>query len=222
MRAMDSRQPSLLEGPAPRRAPRSRPSRGLLARLAPRRGGDRPPRQRPGGGEGVRADRQRGATDPPVAGRGGHPLHPHGGGRRARGGGGGAALGLRAGPRGAGAPGRPRDRPGARALLGSAGSPPAGATRARCITPRAYARRDHQPMEACTPTTGVETLRWPAGEQDALPPEPATAQRGLVRYEPGSHHPFHKHDFAQVWYILEGEFQIGDRCTRGAALPRPA
>ena len=31
MRAMDSRQPSLLEGPAPLRAPRSRPSRGLLA-----------------------------------------------------------------------------------------------------------------------------------------------------------------------------------------------
>lgn len=31
MRAMDSRQSSLLEGPAPLRAPRSRPSRGLLA-----------------------------------------------------------------------------------------------------------------------------------------------------------------------------------------------
>ena len=32
----------------------------------------------------------------------------------------------------------------------------------------------------------------------------------MVRYEPGSHHPFHKHDFAQVWYILEGEFRIGE------------
>jgi len=30
MRSMDSRQPSLLEAPAPLRAPRSRPSRGLL------------------------------------------------------------------------------------------------------------------------------------------------------------------------------------------------
>ena len=27
--------------------------------------------------------------------------------------------------------------------------------------------------------------------------------------EQGSHHPFHKHEFAQVWYILEGEFRIG-------------
>jgi quercetin dioxygenase-like cupin family protein len=30
-----------------------------------------------------------------------------------------------------------------------------------------------------------------------------------VRYEPGSHHPLHKHDFAQVWYILEGQFSAG-------------
>jgi len=33
----------------------------------------------------------------------------------------------------------------------------------------------------------------------------------VVRYEPGSHHPFHKHEFAQVWYIVEGEFRIGER-----------
>jgi quercetin dioxygenase-like cupin family protein len=36
-----------------------------------------------------------------------------------------------------------------------------------------------------------------------------------VRYEPGSHHPLHKHDFAQVWYILEGQFQIGERTYSG-------
>ena len=23
--------------------------------------------------------------------------------------------------------------------------------------------------------------------------------------------PLHKHDFAQVWYIIEGEFQMGDK-----------
>jgi len=39
----------------------------------------------------------------------------------------------------------------------------------------------------------------------------ALSYAGLVRYEPGSHHPFHKHEFAQVWYILEGEFRIGER-----------
>ncbi len=33
---------------------------------------------------------------------------------------------------------------------------------------------------------------------------------GLVRYEPGAWHPLHSHDFAQVWYILEGEFFYGD------------
>ena len=39
---------------------------------------------------------------------------------------------------------------------------------------------------------------------------PTEPNAGLVRYEPGSHHPFHKHDFAQVWYILEGHFHIGE------------
>ena len=33
---------------------------------------------------------------------------------------------------------------------------------------------------------------------------------GLVRYEPGAYHPFHSHRFAQVWYILDGEFRIGE------------
>ena len=34
---------------------------------------------------------------------------------------------------------------------------------------------------------------------------------GFLRYEPGAGFPLHKHDFAQVWYIIEGEFQMGDR-----------
>jgi hypothetical protein len=42
------------------------------------------------------------------------------------------------------------------------------------------------------------------------PERPTEPNAGLVRYEPGSHHPFHQHDFAQVWYILEGEFEIGE------------
>ena len=32
------------------------------------------------------------------------------------------------------------------------------------------------------------------------PERPTSPNAGLVRYEPGSHHPFHKHEFAQVWY----------------------
>ena len=42
------------------------------------------------------------------------------------------------------------------------------------------------------------------------PERPTAPNAGLVRYEPGSHHPLHKHDFAQVWYVLEGEFQMGE------------
>ena len=37
------------------------------------------------------------------------------------------------------------------------------------------------------------------------------AQCRLLRYEPGASFPLHRHDFAQVWYILEGEFCCGGR-----------
>jgi ChrR Cupin-like domain len=60
-----------------------------------------------------------------------------------------------------------------------------------------------------------ETLRWPGQWSKMLfhprPEEPTEPNAGLVRYDPGSHHPWHRHDFAQVWYILEGQFMIGDR-----------
>lgn len=48
-------------------------------------------------------------------------------------------------------------------------------------------------------------LFHPRGE---CPTEP---NAGFVRYEPGAHHPLHRHDFAQVWYILEGTFDIGGK-----------
>jgi hypothetical protein len=80
---------------------------------------------------------------------------------------------------------------------------------------------DHQPMEAVhIDDRPWETLRWPGQWSKMLfhpRSERATEPNaGLVRYEPGSHHPLHKHDFAQVWYILEGQFQIGER-TYGPA-----
>ena len=43
------------------------------------------------------------------------------------------------------------------------------------------------------------------------PETPNEPNAGLVRYEPGAWHPMHSHDFAQVWDILEGEFQYGDK-----------
>ena len=81
---------------------------------------------------------------------------------------------------------------------------------------RETATTAHQPMEAVhADDRPWETLRWPGQWSKMLfhprPERPTEPNAGLVRYEPGSHHPLHKHDFAQVWYILEGEFQIGER-----------
>ena len=60
-----------------------------------------------------------------------------------------------------------------------------------------------------------ETLRFPGQHSKMVfhpraerPTEPNT---GFVRYEPGAYHPRHRHDFAQVWYVLEGTFTIGAR-----------
>jgi redox-sensitive bicupin YhaK (pirin superfamily) len=60
-----------------------------------------------------------------------------------------------------------------------------------------------------------ETLRFGGTESKMLfhprPDRPTEPNAGLVRYAPGSSYPLHRHDFAQVWYILEGEFTIGGR-----------
>jgi hypothetical protein len=40
---------------------------------------------------------------------------------------------------------------------------------------------------------------------------PTAPNAGFVRYEPGAHHPLHRHDFAQIWYILEGVFTIAGK-----------
>jgi redox-sensitive bicupin YhaK (pirin superfamily) len=58
-----------------------------------------------------------------------------------------------------------------------------------------------------------ETIRWPGQTGKMLfhprADRPTEPNAGIVRYEPGSHHPLHQHDFAQVWYVLQGEFRIG-------------
>ena len=58
-----------------------------------------------------------------------------------------------------------------------------------------------------------ETIRWPGQVGKMLfhprAERPTEPNAGIVRYEPGSHHPLHHHDFAQVWYVLAGEFRIG-------------
>ena len=60
-----------------------------------------------------------------------------------------------------------------------------------------------------------ETIRWPGQTGKMMfhprPENPTEPNAGIVRYEPGSRHPFHQHDFAQVWYIIEGSFVIGGK-----------
>lgn len=68
-----------------------------------------------------------------------------------------------------------------------------------------------------------ETIRWPGETGKILfhpsPEHPTDPNAGLLRLAPGAHHPWHRHDFAQVWYILEGEFIIGGRqCGPGTML----
>jgi hypothetical protein len=43
------------------------------------------------------------------------------------------------------------------------------------------------------------------------PDRPTTPNVGFLRYEPGAGFPLHKHDFAQVWYVIDGEFRMGER-----------
>jgi hypothetical protein len=43
------------------------------------------------------------------------------------------------------------------------------------------------------------------------PERPSEPNAGVLRYAPGSGHPVHSHYFAQVWYILDGEFDIGGK-----------
>ncbi|MGC7411450.1 cupin domain-containing protein [Pandoraea pneumonica] len=68
-----------------------------------------------------------------------------------------------------------------------------------------------------------ETIRWPGetGKMLVHPTleDPTLPNAGLLRLEPGAHHPWHRHDFAQIWYILEGEFVIGGhKCGPGTVL----
>ena len=73
-----------------------------------------------------------------------------------------------------------------------------------------------QPMEAVHESGREwEMLRFPGQWSKMLfhprVDRPTEPNAGFVRYEPGAHHPLHRHDFAQVWYILEGTFKIGER-----------
>ena len=81
----------------------------------------------------------------------------------------------------------------------------------------------HHAMEAVHESErDWETIRWPGQTGKMLfhprPERPSEPNAGIVRYERGSHHPRHNHDFAQVWYILEGEFTIGGKLYKSGTM----
>ena len=44
--------------------------------------------------------------------------------------------------------------------------------------------------------------------------DPDAPNAGTITYPAGTGFPLHKHDFAQVWYVLEGECTLGERTLR--------
>jgi hypothetical protein len=86
-------------------------------------------------------------------------------------------------------------------------------------TRREASRKDHLPFEARhMDDVDWETIRWPGETGKMLfhprPERPTEPNAGILRLEPGAYHPEHYHGFAQVWYILQGEFLI-DGTTYG-------
>jgi ChrR Cupin-like domain len=43
------------------------------------------------------------------------------------------------------------------------------------------------------------------------PERPTEPNAGFLKYAPGASFPLHRHDFAQVWYIVEGEFSFAGK-----------
>jgi mannose-6-phosphate isomerase-like protein (cupin superfamily) len=94
-------------------------------------------------------------------------------------------------------------------------------------TPREASRKDHLPYDVRhVDDMDWETIRWPGETGKMLfhprPERPTEPNAGILRLEPGAHHPEHYHGFAQVWYILSGEFTIdGTLLKPGAMLFHP-
>jgi len=43
------------------------------------------------------------------------------------------------------------------------------------------------------------------------PERPTEPNAGFLHYEPGAGFRLHKHDFAQVWYVIDGQFTMGGK-----------
>ncbi|KQY97467.1 hypothetical protein ASD45_22685 [Pseudolabrys sp. Root1462] len=86
-------------------------------------------------------------------------------------------------------------------------------TEAATTPKREASRKDHLPFEAKhVDDFEWETIRWPGETGKMLfhprAERPTEPNAGILRLAPGGHHPEHYHGFAQVWYLLSGEFKI--------------
>ena len=105
--------------------------------------------------------------------------------------------------------------------------PDTAAANANLETRREASRRDHLPYQVRhLDEVEWETIRWPGETGKMLfhptPEQPTAPNAGILRLEPGAHHPEHYHGFAQVWLILKGEFTIDGRlCPPGTMLYHP-
>lgn len=84
-------------------------------------------------------------------------------------------------------------------------------------------KADNGPVYRHIDEMAWETLRFPGQHSKMVfhprPGDPYEPNSGFVRYEAGAHHPRHRHDFAQVWYVLEGTFKIGAKtCGPGTVV----
>lgn len=48
--------------------------------------------------------------------------------------------------------------------------------------------------------------------------DPTAPNAGTIHYPAGTGFPLHGHDFSQVWYVLEGECQLGDKTLKAGDL----
>lgn len=68
-----------------------------------------------------------------------------------------------------------------------------------------FGRPEHMPPEIGRFANTTQMIFHPTDENPTAP------NAGVLTYHPGSGFPLHLHDFAQVWYVLEGECRFGDR-----------
>jgi mannose-6-phosphate isomerase-like protein (cupin superfamily) len=90
--------------------------------------------------------------------------------------------------------------------------PDTAAANAALATSREASRKDHLPYDIRhIDDVEWETIRWPGETGKMLfhprPERPTEPNAGVLRLEPGAYHPEHYHGFAQVWYVLKGEFR---------------